>query len=71
MIRTPRAELLGLDGRRIGAARLVVDRGEFPVIVMVDGEPFVIERERCRPGALVYRQVRPYRIDAGLLEVAP
>jgi len=68
MIRTAQARLLGLDGRTIGAARLIVDRGEFPLVVMVDGEPFLIERERCRPGA---RKVRPYRIDAGLVEAVP
>ena len=71
MIRTAQARLLGLDGRTIGAARLIVDRGEFPLVVMVDGEPFLIERERCAPGALAYRKVRPYRIDASLLEAAP
>lgn len=69
-VRAVRADLVWLDGTR-GVATLTID-GNAPTVLMVDGDPFVrsdIRRRRDRPGEQPqYFQVRPYRVDAGLLE---
>ncbi|BAL77061.1 hypothetical protein [Bradyrhizobium cosmicum] len=69
-VRAVRAEVHWLDGAR-GFATLTVD-DHAPTVLMIDGEPFV-RADVCgvfvQPGAEPrYFQVKPYRVDAGLLE---
>lgn len=73
-IRAVRAQIHWLDGRRDRAMLTVDDLA--PTLVMIDGEPFI----RSDVKGLIplptdgdeprYYQVKPYRIDAGLLEGA-
>jgi hypothetical protein len=69
-VRAARAELHWLDGSR-GFATLTVDDSA-PVVLMVDGDPFVradVMGLFVLPDAEPrYFQVKPYRVDAGLLE---
>lgn len=71
-LRAARAQLFWLDGRRDVAALTVDD--ETPAILMVDGEAFLradLKGLVPRPtdgDAPRYVQVKPYRVDAGLLE---
>ncbi len=71
-VRAARAQLFWLDGHR-DVATLTVD-DDLPLLLMVDGEPFLradakgllpwpADRDEPR-----YFQVKPYRVDAGLLE---
>lgn len=69
-VRVIRAQVVWLDGA-CGVATLTVD-DTAPAVLMVDGDPFVrfdLCGEFVRPGDEPrYHQVKPYRVDAGLLE---
>lgn len=69
-IRIVRADVHWLDGAR-SVATLTIDENA-PILLMIDGEPFA-RADIC--GLFVpegqaprYFQVKPYRVDAGLLE---
>lgn len=69
-LKAVRVDLHWIDGAR-SVATLTVDDHP-PTVLMVDGEPFV-RADVC--GVLIqagtdprYFQVKPYRVDAGLLE---
>ncbi|BCA21525.1 hypothetical protein [Bradyrhizobium diazoefficiens] len=69
-MRLMRADVHWLDGAR-DVATLTIDDNA-PTLLMIDGEPFV-RADVCglfvQPGeAPRYFQVKPYRVDAGLLE---
>lgn len=69
-LRVIRAEVHWLDGSH-GVATLTVDDNA-PTVLMVDGDPFVradVAGLFVQPGDNPrYFEVRPYRVDAGLLE---
>lgn len=71
-VRAERVEVRWLDGA-LGFATLTVDDAT-PTILMIDGDTFMradlcgVFVDRCLPP--FYLQVKPYRVDAGLLEVA-
>ncbi|EJN15721.1 hypothetical protein PMI42_00739 [Bradyrhizobium sp. YR681] len=69
-IRVVQAECHFLDGARCVATLTIDDNA--PTLLMIDGEPFV-RSDVCGlfvvPGESPrYFQVKPYRVDAGLLE---
>ncbi|MGX0963189.1 hypothetical protein AB7M63_003638 [Bradyrhizobium japonicum] len=69
-IRAERVEVRWLDGAK-SFATLTIDEMS-PEILMIDGEPFV-RAEFCgvaveQGRSPLYLQVKPYRVDAGLLE---
>lgn len=71
-VRAERADVHWLDGARSVVVLTVDD--QVPSVLMIDGEPFlrgdvkgVMPRVREDDG-LRYYQVKPYRVDAGLLE---
>ncbi|MCW2086699.1 UNVERIFIED_ORG: hypothetical protein M2193_008874 [Bradyrhizobium japonicum] len=70
-VRAVRAELYWLDGAHSRALLTVDD--DAPSVLMIDGEPFLradVLRMVPRAGedAPRYYQVKPHRVDGGLLE---
>jgi hypothetical protein len=65
-IRTVRAELISLSGDRIAVADLIIG-AELPACCSYCGDVFLLDPDHVR-GGLVYRQARPYRLEALLID---
>lgn len=63
-LRAANASLIGLDGKRVATVTMVID-DDAPLIVMFEGEPYLID---TRVAEHVYFQVRPYRADAMVID---
>ncbi len=61
-IRCLQAELVGLDGARVGAVGVVIAADDVPEIIMFDGEPYLHDASIAGE---VWRRVRPYRCSSG------
>jgi hypothetical protein len=69
VIRAARAALIGLAGLRVATVTMVVD-DHFPKVVIYEAEPFLLELAVSGDKAeAVYRQTRPYRADAMVVDL--
>lgn len=63
-IRAVQAELIGLAREPVATVVLVVAES-MPLLIMLDGEPFLHEGKRN--GMSVYAKARPYRITSDMV----
>ncbi|MCD0419509.1 hypothetical protein LOC51_20020 [Rubrivivax sp. JA1024] len=59
--------LIDAAGDTVAAGTLPMQPGEWPVVVMLAGQPYVIAEAHAVPGLLIYQHKRAWIADGSLL----